>query len=171
VTTRFLTCLAVTIVLTCIAAPIALSDPTLGRHDLGASVGYASREGGENGVVGPQSFGAAVGYASREGGENGVVDSPDLGAAVGYASREGLETPGANQAPMSATVGHAALEGPEATPATGQPSVTPTDAQGGSSSFDWTDAGIGAAGGLALAIVASGAFVLATRGGRRKLAA
>ncbi len=36
--------------------------------------------------------------------------------------------------------------------------------------FDWTDAGIGAAGGFALALLLGGAFLLSQRGGRRRLA-
>jgi len=171
VTTRFLNCLAVMTVLAGIAAPIALSDPAPPQGSLGDSVGYASREGAENGVVGSQSFGAAVGYATREGDENGVIDSPDLSAAVGYASREAGENGVVGSPDLSAAVGHGSLEGPEASPATGQAPVTPSAAQSGSTSFDWADAGIGAAGALAVAMVIGGAFVLAHRGGRRKLTA
>jgi hypothetical protein len=39
------------------------------------------------------------------------------------------------------------------------------------SSFDWTDAGIGAAGGFAIASALGAALILVQRGGRRKLAA
>ena len=40
----------------------------------------------------------------------------------------------------------------------------------GSGGFDWTDAGIGAAGGFAIALLLGGAIVLTQRGSRGKLA-
>jgi hypothetical protein len=36
--------------------------------------------------------------------------------------------------------------------------------------FDWTDAGIGAAGGFAIALIVGGVFLLSNRGSREKLA-
>ena len=42
--------------------------------------------------------------------------------------------------------------------------------QTGSSSFDWTDAGIGAAGGFAIALILGGLLTLSRVGSRRRLA-
>jgi len=50
------------------------------------------------------------------------------------------------------------------------PTASTTVLRSGSQNFDWTDAGIGAAGGFAIALILGGVVLLARVGSKRKLA-